>query len=132
MTQLYLVRRGMALTLVDESGDHVPGQVSVSANTAGGERATVTVTFLLRDGVGRGVYWSEPHTPAPQWADAPQWAQWRAQDKSGTWGWYEVSPQIPANSNEWDPLSELWAYAEEGDENPQWKSTLQKRPAAQD
>jgi len=62
MTQLYLVRRPIrgAMVLVDESGAPLPGQVSVSASTAGGDCATVTVTFLLQDTPGEGVHWSEP------------------------------------------------------------------------
>ena len=82
MTQLYLVRRPIrgAMVLVDESGAPLPGQVSVSASTAGGECATVTVTFLLRDGVGRGVHWSEPPAAPAEQLDESGWTDWAGGD----------------------------------------------------
>lgn len=28
----------------------------------------------------------------PDWKDAPEWAQWLAQDENGKWFWYEREP----------------------------------------
>src|SRR5690606_32966667 len=30
----------------------------------------------------------------PSWDDAPEWARYLAQDKDGTWWWYEKKPRI--------------------------------------
>lgn len=29
----------------------------------------------------------------PDWADAPEWAKWLAQDKDGLWAWFSTKPQ---------------------------------------
>lgn len=29
----------------------------------------------------------------PSWDDAPKWANWLAQDKDGSWWWYEEQPE---------------------------------------
>ena len=28
----------------------------------------------------------------PSWEDAPEWAEWLAQDSYGCWGWYQIKP----------------------------------------
>lgn len=30
----------------------------------------------------------------PDWKDAPEWAQWLAQDSDGDWWWYAVEPLV--------------------------------------
>ena len=65
----------------------------------------------------------------PQWADAPEWAQWLAQDQCGAWWWYDGKPYVrePALVY-WQASSEWFGRASSGAKNPNWKSTLQKRP----
>lgn len=35
----------------------------------------------------------------PDWKDAPEWAQWLAQDPCGDWFWYENKPYF--GESEW-------------------------------
>lgn len=64
----------------------------------------------------------------PHWNDAPEWAQWLAQNEDGNWYWYEFEPgAIPFGF--WLDAGygqELWArktpcYRE-------WDQTLEARP----
>lgn len=63
----------------------------------------------------------------PSWSDAPEWAQWVAQDADGEWCWYLEKP---------NPLRKQWSVsgrvdlASKGDiqPNPNWYETLQQRP----
>lgn len=68
----------------------------------------------------------------PNWKDAPEWAQWLAQDRSGNWLWYSKKP----TPNEvilgmgWP----IWidggksVPAGDGPDNPNWRDTLERRP----
>ena len=57
----------------------------------------------------------------PEWKDAPDWAQWKAQDANGTWCWYETKPI---------PMKTCWHGSAWGadsmcaDPNPDWRDTL--------
>jgi hypothetical protein len=69
----------------------------------------------------------------PSWNDAPEWAQWLAQDKNGLWNWFEIEPY---------PYIETWcfeyshgtkSYKAASNKSPRhinkdWQSTLEKRP----
>lgn len=69
---------------------------------------------------------------SPAWKDAPDWANWLAQDSGGSWYWYEC----PIYANEDD---EVW-YEQKGfdgriegageaaERNPDWRNTRQARP----
>ena len=37
----------------------------------------------------------------PDWSDAPEWADYLAQDANGTWYWYEGKPK-PVYGGDWD------------------------------
>jgi len=71
-------------------------------------------------------------TPAapPSWDDAPEWAQWRAQDENGAWYWYEMEPRNDG-VHYWGS-AERHQYARgkaAGTSIPNWRDTLQERPA---
>jgi len=62
----------------------------------------------------------------PSWRDAPEWAQWLAQDRSGEWLWYENMPYIYNDKiNIWSTLGE---YRMCRKVNHNWKDTLEQRP----
>lgn len=58
----------------------------------------------------------------PDWKDAPEWANWLAQDRGSGWFWYEHKPY--ANKECWlaDKGRQLLTYAE------CWLYTLESRP----
>lgn len=72
------------------------------------------------------------NTPPP-WSDAPPWANWRAQDKDGSWFWYKVEP-FPGKKLAWWGLdttgnkTQIAKNKTDNSENPKWRDTLQKRP----
>jgi hypothetical protein len=59
------------------------------------------------------------------WAAAPEWANYAAQDADGEWYWYEKEPFRTGN---------LWGYQDNTrycpvvPRNKNWQTTLQKRP----
>jgi hypothetical protein len=62
----------------------------------------------------------------PDWKDAPEWANYLAQDKNGEWTWFSHKPVA-----EWS----RWNYFQSGARHAQaplivenWKETLEKRP----
>ena len=58
----------------------------------------------------------------PQWKDAPEWAEWLAMDRNGSWYWYEFEP-----TDECDD----WSYTgkvEVAYELPNHYDTLEQRP----
>jgi hypothetical protein len=36
----------------------------------------------------------------PSWKDAPEWAQYLAQDTNGRWYWWEIEPVLRVNFGE--------------------------------
>ena len=64
----------------------------------------------------------------PEWKDAPEWAQWLAQDESGVWYWYEMKPDI--FDDFWDNRTGLYLLATPSSEG-RWQETLEQRPAVQ-
>jgi hypothetical protein len=67
-----------------------------------------------------------------QWPDAPKWAHWLAQDETGYWYWYEDEPKDSGDITKWIAVENNFTIAAVGNKNPNWKSTLQKRPATED
>lgn len=63
----------------------------------------------------------------PKWSEAPEWAQWLAQDESGDWYWYEKKPQANSLINEFRLETGRSAHA--GNPVKEWRKTLEKRPA---
>ena len=61
----------------------------------------------------------------PDWKDAPEWADHLAQDLHGQWHWFRGEPK---------PDGQYWLALKYYNQraftpNPNWKETLQKRPA---
>lgn len=67
----------------------------------------------------------------PDWKDAPEWAQWLAQDSSGSWGWYQKKPVIRSEGTfVWDIEStgDNWVCPCFEKPNIKWAETLERRP----
>lgn len=37
----------------------------------------------------------------PSWDDAPEWAEWLAQDGTGDWYWFELKPSLHEDDLWW-------------------------------
>jgi len=60
---------------------------------------------------------------APNWKDAPEWANYVAKDADGDWYWYASKPH--RGHRAWSPNSRCeQAYADE----EMWQDTLSERP----
>ena len=63
------------------------------------------------------------------WKDAPEWANYLAMDKDGTWNWYEVKPFI---GKKIDMIGRQWVtggnFCTVDSIKNKWKSTLEERP----
>lgn len=69
------------------------------------------------------------NTNKPDWNDAPQWAQWLAQDENGRWYWFEDEPELRAVSF-W-PRTDFTGFRPAspiGDIDGDWRGTLEQRP----
>jgi hypothetical protein len=67
----------------------------------------------------------------PDWNNAPEWAQWLAQDGCGDWAWYQGKPPIDEETQSWvwsDPFNEEWQLASHSAESKEWQNTLEQRP----
>lgn len=62
----------------------------------------------------------------PDWDDAPEWAEWLAQDADGSWWWYESQPQ--QGSDEWSPMLSRFYKPHDAIKTIDWKNTMEKRP----
>ena len=72
------------------------------------------------------------NTPPP-WSEAPPWAMYRAQDEDGYWCFYKDEPCISEGTGMWSNREILFDDSDffmsiRGKANPNWKTTLQKRP----
>jgi hypothetical protein len=71
--------------------------------------------------VGQG---NKPVQSLP-WHEAPEWAQWAAMDKDGSWFWYDMEPSV---------LGDQWHYAGrtcdifDAPKHPDWTQSKQRRP----
>lgn len=66
----------------------------------------------------------------PSWEDAPEWAEWMAQDQCGEWWFYDAKPC--GDGCEWDSAvhSDSATVASDGVVLGSWRDTLEKRPDA--
>ena len=63
----------------------------------------------------------------PNWKDAPAWAMWLAQDKSGDWYFYATEPE--KRRTYWRTATHgNRSLACFGEANQDWENTLEKRP----
>lgn len=68
----------------------------------------------------------------PDWSQAPDWANWWAQDKSGFCAWHKLEPSREQSMCEWvvdfsgggDGFTGSPTFGYQGD----WKDSLRKRP----
>jgi hypothetical protein len=68
------------------------------------------------------------NTPPP-WSEAPPWANYRAQDEDGTWGWFEEEPVYQASDffgYEWCSNGRM-LISRKDKPNPNWRDTFEKR-----
>lgn len=63
----------------------------------------------------------------PDWKDAPQRANYLSQDLDGTWYWFEIEP-YPYARKLWANYDASWAAGSDNSINPEWESTLERRP----
>ena len=65
----------------------------------------------------------------PSWKDAPEWAEWLAQDPCGEWWFYDARPC--GDGSEWDSdvYSDSATVVSDGVVLGSWRDTLEKRPA---
>ena len=62
----------------------------------------------------------------PSWDDAPEWAEWLAQDEDGRWFFYGVKPTYGAGC--WGAEEELISASFFGQPQGDWRNTLERRP----
>lgn len=72
--------------------------------------------------------------PVPDWASAPEWANWWAANAGKTMGWYELKPIIITGDPYWSEQHGRKLHANMLTDLPvgvDWRTTLVARPAAQ-
>lgn len=62
----------------------------------------------------------------PDWKDAPEWAEFVAQDQSGAWYWYEFEPYML--SDQWHEPSDEGRLIQATISGDDWTETLDRRP----
>lgn len=62
----------------------------------------------------------------PEWSDAPEWANWLAQDEDGEWWWFEGEPKL--DSDCFYCHSKREDQASIGRVLGDWRNTLERRP----
>jgi len=62
----------------------------------------------------------------PSWENAPDWAQWLAQDEDGSWWWYGAKPEW--SDGFWWAETVLFLRASNRPFFPEAESTLEARP----
>jgi hypothetical protein len=69
---------------------------------------------------------------SPNWKDAPDWANWLAQDGDGSWYWYEYPIYAREADDTW--YEQKWCdgriedAGEDAERNPDWRNTRHARP----
>jgi len=66
----------------------------------------------------------------PSWEDAPDWAEWLAEDKNGKWFWYADRPKRGMIVWLFGDSTRYKGAGESGAANPDWAETLERRPTA--
>lgn len=66
----------------------------------------------------------------PNWKDAPEWANYLAQDLDGTWCWYKNEPELWETGGMWEASVDEWEIAKDKrwPGNHKWTETLEPRP----
>lgn len=98
------------------------GWVNCDAQSAM-ELAAETAETLHAELAKRGHIAPDPAPVAgPEWAQAPKWAQWAAQDEDGAWWWYELQPEPVGDAHCGRPGKQAAI------KHPNWRESLQRRP----
>lgn len=64
---------------------------------------------------------------APNWDNAPEWANWTAQNKDGNWNWFEVEPEL--YDYRFFPVDfTKHQFALRSENTDGWESSLEKKP----
>jgi hypothetical protein len=71
----------------------------------------------------------------PNWENAPEWAQWLAQDADGQWCWFRHKPLKESEPAMWNNNLSLsvkgqpqWQRASKQSSSVNWRRTLEERP----
>ena len=64
----------------------------------------------------------------PSWKDAPEWANWLAQDEDGEWWFFSAKPKVQSVSFDERGSGISADYAKKGETLGDWRDTLEKRP----
>ena len=71
----------------------------------------------------------------PSWENAPEWAQWLAQDQDGEWCWFKHKPLKDSETMIWNNNIHLsvkgeiqWQRAGAESPNENWRKTLEEKP----
>lgn len=67
----------------------------------------------------------------PDWKDAPEWANWLAQDKDGEWCWWNIAPIKTASLWTQGYPEESYFFESVGylEKILDWQCTLEERPS---
>jgi hypothetical protein len=68
----------------------------------------------------------------PSWDKAPEWAQWWAMDENGSAFWYADEPTLWRNVGEWHCAPDGDYLEDTSRMQPDWVSTLRRRPQPQE
>ena len=63
----------------------------------------------------------------PNWDDAPDWANWLAQDKNGVWTWFENKPLVELVHGKFVSNYPVARFGKASDVKS-WQQTLEQRP----
>lgn len=66
----------------------------------------------------------------PDWATAPEWAKWLAQNADGEWHWYQLCPVVRALFFQY--AGGASKHAGTGQWNLEYYNTLERRPSKQE
>jgi hypothetical protein len=64
----------------------------------------------------------------PNWDDAPEWANWLAQDSSGAWYWHESRLQPYLDGEHRQNIKTENRRFEKASQSEEWEKSLQQRP----
>lgn len=68
----------------------------------------------------------------PSWQDAPEWANYLAQDAEGSWYWYDECPRprdYEGGESMWDNNGSEFKRASWSAVKGDWRDTLEQRPS---
>lgn len=111
----------LALGLIEENTAYKREEpILVAADWASGEDYTTVQRRIMREGG------ETPPSSFPSWKNAPEWANWVAQDDDGEWSWFEYKPDLVEGL--WEFVVGAVTRAGFGPEPRHPCETLQERP----